>query len=84
VEKPDPAIFALALERLGAPPDTAMYVGDVFSIDVLGARRAGLDAVLIDTLGRYPGAVDCARISRLADLLDLLPEHARVTPESSA
>jgi putative hydrolase of the HAD superfamily len=73
VEKPHPDIFTLALERIGGTADTALYVGDVFSIDVLGARRAGLDAVLIDTLGRYPGGVDCQRIRRLAELLDLVP-----------
>jgi putative hydrolase of the HAD superfamily len=72
VEKPDPAIFRIALKRMGAEAGTALYVGDVFSIDVLGARRAGLAAALIDPLGGYPGAVDCPRIRRLADLLDLL------------
>ena len=41
--------------------------------DILGARRAGIDAVLVDTLGRYPGSIDCVRISRLSELLDLLP-----------
>ncbi len=61
VEKPHPAIFHLALDRLGAAPDEAIYVGDVFSIDVVGARRAGVDGVLIDTLDRYPGRIDCPR-----------------------
>jgi putative hydrolase of the HAD superfamily len=73
VEKPHAAIFNMALERIQAPPDTAMYVGDVFSIDVLGARGAGMAGVLIDTLGQYPGIIDCPRISGLAELLDLLP-----------
>lgn len=73
VEKPHAAIFNLALERIHVTPDTALYVGDVFSIDVLGARGAGLDAVLVDTLNRYPGRIDCPRVSRLAELLDLLP-----------
>jgi len=72
VEKPDAAIFSLTLDRIQASPDASVYVGDVFSIDVLGARRAGMDAVLVDTLGRYPGPIDCPRISRLAELLDLL------------
>jgi putative hydrolase of the HAD superfamily len=76
VEKPDPAIFALALERLGASPAAALYVGDIFAIDVVGARRAGLDAILMDPLDRYPGPVDCPRIARLADLLALLPPSA--------
>jgi HAD superfamily hydrolase (TIGR01509 family) len=75
LEKPDPAIFALALARLEAAPEAALYVGDVFAIDVVGAQRAGLDAVLMDPLGEYPGPVHCPRIARLADLLGLLPER---------
>jgi len=73
VEKPAAGIFHLALERLQEAPEAALYVGDVFSIDVLGARGAGLDAVLVDTLSRYVGSIDCPRVSRLGELLDLLP-----------
>ena len=69
VEKPDPAIFHLALAHMDAEPATTLYVGDVFSIDVLGARSAGLAAVLLDPLGDYPGADGCPRIRRLAELL---------------
>jgi putative hydrolase of the HAD superfamily len=73
VEKPDPAIFHLALERLGTTAEESLFVGDVFAIDVLGARGAGMDAILIDPLGGYPGYVDCRRIRRLGELLELLP-----------
>lgn len=48
VEKPDPRIFALALERLGLAPNECVYVGDVYSIDVVGATSAGLRAILLD------------------------------------
>lgn len=72
VEKPDPGIFRLALERLSLEPAAAIYVGDVYAIDVIGARAAGLQACLIDPAGAYPQA-DCPRLSRLEDLLDLLP-----------
>ena len=72
VEKPDPAIFHLALAALGMTAAESLYVGDVFGIDVVGARRAGLDAVLLDTLGQYPGGVDCRRIRALSELLELL------------
>jgi putative hydrolase of the HAD superfamily len=58
VEKPDPRIFRLALERLGLAPDEAVYVGDIYSVDVLGARAAGMQAVLLDP-GRCWGARDC-------------------------
>ena len=72
VEKPDPAIFALALSRLGMPAEDAVYVGDVYAIDVLGARRAGIEAVLMDPLGCYEAPNDCPRIRTLAELLPLL------------
>ena len=71
VEKPDPRIFQLALDACGAAPDEALFIGDIYEIDVRGARNAGIDPVLIDPLGLY-GEVDCPRISRLAELLDLL------------
>jgi HAD superfamily hydrolase (TIGR01509 family) len=62
IEKPDPRIFALALELAGVPPADALYVGDLYPVDVVGARRAGIEPVLLDPLGRY-GERDC-RTSR--------------------
>jgi putative hydrolase of the HAD superfamily len=75
VEKPDPEIFRRALARLGVPAARAAYVGDIYAIDVVGARAAGLQPVLIDPVGAYP-EVDCPRIERLSDLLDRLPRRA--------
>src|SRR5262245_556723 len=72
VEKPDPRIFALALDACGARAEEAVYVGDIYEIDVQGARRAGMFPILLDPQRGY-GPVDCARIERLADLLELLP-----------
>jgi putative hydrolase of the HAD superfamily len=72
VEKPDVAIFAMALARLGVAPEHALYVGDVYAIDVLGARRAGIEAVLMDPLGRYAAPPDCPRVRTLGELLTLL------------
>jgi putative hydrolase of the HAD superfamily len=75
VEKPDPRIFQLALGACAVAPHEALYVGDIYEIDIVGARRAGMDAVLIDPLGRYEGDIDCRRISRLAELLALIEEE---------
>jgi len=58
IEKPDPRIFAIALERSGIAPRDAWYVGDMYPVDVVGARGAGLEPVLLDPLGRYAGR-DC-------------------------
>jgi putative hydrolase of the HAD superfamily len=68
VEKPDPEIFRRALARLGVPAARTAYVGDIHSIDVVGAHAAGLAAILIDETGGYAG-VACPRIAALADLL---------------
>jgi putative hydrolase of the HAD superfamily len=76
VEKPDPRIFQLALDRVETEAQHAVFVGDVFALDVLGARRAGLEAVLLDPLDRYPNDPDCPRIRSLSELLDLLPTRA--------
>ena len=70
VEKPDPRIFALALEHAKVPADAARYIGDFYSVDVLGARRAGLGAVLLDPKG-YWGPRDCAVARDLHEAVNL-------------
>jgi putative hydrolase of the HAD superfamily len=52
-EKPHPAIFAAALLQMNADPAESLYVGDVYSVDYLGARGAGMQAVLFDVAGAY-------------------------------
>jgi HAD superfamily hydrolase (TIGR01549 family) len=52
-EKPHPAIFEAALRELGAVPEQSLYVGDVYSVDYLGATRMGMQAVLFDVCGAY-------------------------------
>jgi putative hydrolase of the HAD superfamily len=60
VEKPDPRFFERALARAGVRADAAAYIGDLYSIDIVGARRAGLRAVLMDPGGCW-GERDCPR-----------------------
>jgi len=48
--KPDPAIFAPALDRLATDPARTLYVGDTVHADVLGATRSGLPVVQLDPL----------------------------------
>ena len=52
-EKPHPAIFAAALREMKADPAESLYVGDVYSVDYVGARNAGMQAVLFDVAGAY-------------------------------
>ncbi len=67
-KKPDPAIFRLALERLGVEAGEAAFVGDSYAHDALAARAVGMRAVLLDPLDLHPESV-CPRIRRLGDLL---------------
>jgi len=53
IEKPDPRIFQAAAEAMQVAPANSLYVGDVYSIDYLGAKSAGFDAVLFDVCGAY-------------------------------
>jgi HAD superfamily hydrolase (TIGR01549 family) len=72
VEKPDPRLFHHALEAASAEASRTVHVGDLYHVDVTGARAAGLaDAVLYDAGHLYPEA-DCPRIHRLADLMPWL------------
>ncbi len=76
VEKPDPRIFARALESLGVAPEEAAHVGDSLRQDVEGARAAGLLPVLIDRrgAGATPGTAGAAPAGdylRVTDLTQL-------------
>jgi HAD superfamily hydrolase (TIGR01549 family) len=52
-EKPHPAIFEAALGAMNARPEESLYVGDVYSVDYVGATQAGMHAVLFDVAGAY-------------------------------
>lgn len=71
IQKPDPRIFAAALDRLGAQAKESLYVGDNYWADVVGARRAGLTPVLLDAHHLFPEA-DCLVLERIDGLLQWL------------
>lgn len=54
VAKPSPQIYARALERAGVEAGAALMVGDSLDTDVVGARAAGIAAVLVDRWGTRP------------------------------
>jgi putative hydrolase of the HAD superfamily len=70
VEKPDRRIFEIALREAGVGAADAVYIGDLYSVDVLGARAAGLDAILLDPLGAW-GERDCRRARGVLDAVAL-------------
>jgi putative hydrolase of the HAD superfamily len=68
VEKPDPRFFEIALARSGARKHATIHVGDLYYVDVIGARNAGLRAVLLDEANLRPDA-DCPRVHSLDELV---------------
>jgi putative hydrolase of the HAD superfamily len=71
VEKPDPRIFRLGLERAGVAAHEAVYIGDLYSIDVLGSRAAGLASILLDPRGFW-GPRDCDTARDIGDAIALI------------
>jgi HAD superfamily hydrolase (TIGR01549 family) len=70
VEKPDPRLFQLALEQARASAANTVHVGDLYHVDVMGARAAGLrEGILFDMAGLYD-EVDCPRVASLAALVE--------------
>jgi HAD superfamily hydrolase (TIGR01509 family) len=66
-EKPHPAIFEAALRGMKAEPAESLYVGDVYSVDYVGATKVGMQAVLFDVAGAYRD-LEFPRVESLAEL----------------
>jgi HAD superfamily hydrolase (TIGR01549 family) len=71
-EKPHPAIFEAALRQMKAKAEESLYVGDVYSVDYVGARNVGMQAVLFDVAGAY-----CDRGLPRVESLEKLEEWLR-------
>jgi putative hydrolase of the HAD superfamily len=71
VEKPDPRFFRIALDRSGSRAETTIHVGDLYHVDVAGARAAGIRPALLDIAGLYPEC-DCLRVRSLGELVTAL------------
>jgi putative hydrolase of the HAD superfamily len=71
VEKPDPRFFRIVLQRCGGQPDTAVHIGDLYHVDVEGARAAGVRPLLLDPHGLYV-AYPVERITALGQLVEML------------
>ncbi|HEV2362172.1 MAG TPA: HAD family hydrolase [Acidimicrobiales bacterium] len=71
IEKPEPGIFAFALDVLGVPPERCVYIGDTVHFDVDGARAAGLVPIHLDPYALCPDD-DHHHAASLAAAVELL------------
>lgn len=73
VPKPDPRIFAAALDQLGCAADEAVMIGDSWTADIEGAQAAGIRAIWLNRYGRVcPDRALAVEIETLAAVLLLL------------
>jgi FMN phosphatase YigB (HAD superfamily) len=72
-EKPDPRIFAHALEASGATAERTLHVGDIYHADVTGARGAGVHVVMLDPFNDW-SIDDCERVPDVWAVADLLEQ----------
>jgi putative hydrolase of the HAD superfamily len=72
IEKPDPKLYEIAIERMRVDPSSAVHVGDSPAMDAAPAASVGMKPVLLDRYGRYPRA-EWPTIATLKDLPELLP-----------
>lgn len=71
-DKPNPAIFRLALQRIGSQPVESVMVGDSYPADVAGSQAVGMTGVLVLRDGRWRGP-DCLVVRGLDEIPARLP-----------
>ncbi len=67
MDKPDEGIFKHALALVGADPSKSIHVGDLYEVDVVGARNAGITPILVERVYNA-GSHDCLTVERACDL----------------
>ena len=70
--KPNPEMFQEALRRAGVQASEAIYVGDQYQIDVVGANNVSMKGVLLDRGGYFEEIADCLRIRSLTQVVEHL------------
>ena len=70
-EKPAPQIFQAATAAMKVQAERALYVGDIYSVDYLGADAIGMKAILMDVTGVY-AVRSVLRIESLPEIFNVL------------
>ena len=74
INKPQPGIFEIALERNGITRDQAVMIGDSYSSDISGAKAAGIDQIWITSEGMKESTNEGATyvVPKLTDVMKIL------------
>jgi HAD superfamily hydrolase (TIGR01549 family) len=73
--KPRAEAFLQTADAMGVVPPDALFIGDTFALDIVGAKKAGMDAAWLDRQ-KAPADLAAAQpdyiIAHLPDLLEIL------------
>ncbi len=70
--KPQPEIFEEALRQAGVQASEAIYIGDQYQIDIIGANKVGMKGVLLDRGDYFEETTGCPRIQSLTQVVEHL------------
>jgi putative hydrolase of the HAD superfamily len=71
-EKPEPGIFLLALKKTKAKAEEVLFIGDQYTVDIVGARNVGMKPLLVDRNNWQEEITDCPRIQSLQQIEQFL------------
>ena len=74
IYKPDRRVFEIMLDRLHVEPGAAIYTGDNYDVDIVGARAAGMRTAWVRANGTQPTAevVPDIEVADTAELREVL------------
>ena len=73
INKPQPGIFEIALERNGITADQAVMIGDSYSSDIVGAKAAGIDQIWVKGDGvPVTGETATYIVPKLTDVMEIV------------
>jgi HAD superfamily hydrolase (TIGR01509 family) len=81
VQKPDPRIFQVALDRVGVRPEEAVMVGDAWATDIQGARAAGVRPIWLNRFGVKspdPTVQEIRRLEPIDDVIEMIVSYRPV------
>jgi putative hydrolase of the HAD superfamily len=70
--KPQPGIFHEALRRAGVHASEAVYIGDQYEVDIVGANNAGMKGLLLDRGGFLDDTPGCPKVRSLIQVREQL------------
>ena len=72
VKKPNPEIFHYALHKANATAEESIVVGDEMSVDIDGARAAGIDQIFFNAKGEKVEGERTYEVKSLSEIKGIL------------